>query len=129
MQSLSRRLSKASIVCCAAAVGGEKVAAAALNINGRVVKAAGRPGKTPTTVGNSVAPAGGGIENVINDETTSDGVAAVVAELTRRARVPDRRASAPLYFAFDHCFSVRGVGTILTGTVLAGEVKVSREQG
>lgn len=53
------------------------------------------------------------------------GVEAVAVELSRRARVPTRRAaSAPLYFAFDHCFSVRGQGTILTGTVLTGEVKV-----
>lgn len=52
-------------------------------------------------------------------------IANVVSELTRMARVPNRNTSAPFYFAFDHCFSVRGVGTILTGTVLTGEVKVS----
>lgn len=52
------------------------------------------------------------------------GIDAVAGEISRRARVPSRRAYAPLYFAFDHCFSVRGQGTILTGTVLTGEVKV-----
>lgn len=66
-----------------------------------------------------------GDEGVIEGEATF-GVAAVVAELILQARVPNRRVKAPLYFAFDHCFSVRGVGTILTGTMLAGEVKVSR---
>lgn len=59
------------------------------------------------------------------EEASTIGVDAVATELTRRARVPSRRASAPLYFAFDHCFSVRGQGTILTGTVLTGEVKAS----
>ena len=57
------------------------------------------------------------------------GVDGVVAELTRLAEVPERRVSAPLYFAFDHCFSVRGKGTILTGTVLTGVLKVSFEGG
>lgn len=60
-----------------------------------------------------------------DDETFR--VEAVVAELTRRAKLPSRRTSAPLYFAFDHCFQVRGQGTVLTGTVLTGEVKVSSD--
>lgn len=60
------------------------------------------------------------------EENSTMGVDAVVMELSRRATVPGRRAAAAsFYFAFDHCFSVRGQGTILTGTVLAGEVKVS----
>lgn len=31
----------------------------------------------------------------------------------------------PFRFAIDHCFSLRGQGTILTGTVLSGEIKVN----
>ncbi|KIZ07588.1 Selenocysteine-specific elongation factor [Monoraphidium neglectum] len=34
-------------------------------------------------------------------------------------------AGAPLLFAVDHCFAIRGQGTVLTGTVLQGGVSVN----
>lgn len=34
--------------------------------------------------------------------------------------------TVPLLFAVDHCFSIRGQGTILTGTVLQGQVAVGQ---
>jgi len=39
------------------------------------------------------------------------------------ARTPD--ASAPFLFAVDHCFAIKGQGTVLTGTVLQGGVRVN----
>lgn len=35
-------------------------------------------------------------------------------------RIPRRlrRPAGPLLFAIDHCFAIRGQGTVLTGTVL-----------
>ena len=44
-------------------------------------------------------------------------------------RVEPRRydePTTPLLFAVDHCFSIRGQGTILTGTVLQGQVTVGQ---
>ena len=44
-------------------------------------------------------------------------------------RVEPRRyddPTVPLLFAVDHCFSIRGQGTILTGTVLQGQVAVGQ---
>lgn len=38
--------------------------------------------------------------------------------------VPVRDPKAPFLFAVDHCFSIRGQGTICTGTVLQGQVKI-----
>eukprot|EP00400_MALV-I_sp_L67-5_P000027 gene27-193_t len=38
-------------------------------------------------------------------------------------KVPKRDSSGPFFFAFDHCFSVKGQGTIITGTLLSGSVK------
>ncbi|CBZ55511.1 putative elongation factor Tu GTP-binding domain-containing protein [Neospora caninum Liverpool] len=32
--------------------------------------------------------------------------------------------SSPFYLVFDHCFALKGKGTVLTGTVLSGRVKV-----
>ncbi len=143
------RLSNASFVSCAAAVGGERTAAASTphapsqKSKGKNTKKAARSGsgkgvgdgsdhdKDAPGVGvggrDEVAePRKGGPTACWGDEAPTIGVAAVAEELSRRARVPRRRASgSPLYFAFDHCFSVRGQGTILTGTVLTGELKVS----
>lgn len=129
---------------CAAAVGGEKTAgsqphAALHNSKGKAKKLV-RPSSEERGTGRGSGHekgtpgvrVGGGDEvaeppkgdPATCRETSTIGVDAVAVELSRRARVPVRRASAPLYFAFDHCFSVRGQGTILTGTVLTGEVKV-----
>ncbi|CAM9852132.1 unnamed protein product [Phaeothamnion confervicola] len=40
--------------------------------------------------------------------------------LQRKARLPRRRDDQPFYMAIDHCFAIRGQGTVLTGTVLSG---------
>uniref|UniRef100_A0A5S6QCR3 Tr-type G domain-containing protein n=1 Tax=Trichuris muris TaxID=70415 RepID=A0A5S6QCR3_TRIMR len=39
--------------------------------------------------------------------------------------VPNREAvaDAPFVFYFDHCFNIRGQGTVMTGTVISGTVK------
>jgi len=44
------------------------------------------------------------------------------AILEKPVRNPD---AGGFYFAFDHCFQVKGQGTVMTGTVLSGTVKVN----
>jgi len=40
--------------------------------------------------------------------------------------LPKRRAdSGPFLFFVDHCFSIKGQGTVMTGTVISGQVKVN----
>jgi selenocysteine-specific elongation factor len=40
--------------------------------------------------------------------------------------LPSRRTdSGPFLFFVDHCFSIKGQGTIMTGTVISGQVKVN----
>lgn len=141
LRKIYLRLSNASFVCCAAAVGGEKTAAiapkAAWGSKDKGKRGERRTGEEKGVAIDAAKTKGGSeersdasrtsrqdIENAGQNSSTI-GVDAVAAELTQRARVPGRRASASLYFAFDHCFSVDGQGTIVTGTVLTGEVKVS----
>ncbi|XP_013420042.1 selenocysteine-specific elongation factor-like isoform X1 [Lingula anatina] len=38
---------------------------------------------------------------------------------------PQRVETGPFIFAVDHCFSIRGQGTVMTGTVLSGRVVVN----
>ena len=45
--------------------------------------------------------------------------------LATKAYVPQRNNSGPFLFAVDHCFSVRGQGTVMTGTVLQGSVSLN----
>lgn len=42
----------------------------------------------------------------------------------KNAYVPVRNSKLPFLFAVDHCFSIRGQGTICTGTVLQGQIKI-----
>ncbi|KAK5643037.1 hypothetical protein RI129_009204 [Pyrocoelia pectoralis] len=37
---------------------------------------------------------------------------------------PVRNVNGPFLFAIDHCFAIKGKGTVLTGTVLQGSIKV-----
>jgi selenocysteine-specific elongation factor len=40
-------------------------------------------------------------------------------------RLPQRDAGGPFFFAIDHCFPIKGQGTVLTGTVLSGACRVN----
>lgn len=48
---------------------------------------------------------------------------AMVQEVTAMELARDLRA--PFIFAFDHCFSIKGSGTVLSGTILQGGIKVN----
>jgi selenocysteine-specific elongation factor len=39
--------------------------------------------------------------------------------------VPHRDTAGPLLFSIDHCFAIKGQGTVMTGTVLSGSVSVN----
>ncbi len=41
------------------------------------------------------------------------------------ASQPKRTPDGKFFFAVDHCFPIKGQGTVLTGTVLNGSVKVN----
>jgi len=45
--------------------------------------------------------------------------------LSRNAFVPERNESGPFVFSVDHCFGIKGQGTVMTGTVLQGSIKIN----
>ena len=57
-------------------------------------------------------------------KSESIGLDELVATLRKRARVPKRDIEGPFFFAIDHCFPIRGQGTVVTGTALRGQCKV-----
>ncbi|KAG8557350.1 hypothetical protein GDO81_018422 [Engystomops pustulosus] len=45
--------------------------------------------------------------------------------LKSQAYLPRRDPSGPFLMAVDHCFSIRGQGTVMTGTILSGSVSLN----
>jgi selenocysteine-specific elongation factor len=55
--------------------------------------------------------------------STGEGLEALRAELARLAdEVPERPADGPLFLPVDRAFSMKGFGTVVTGTLLSGAV-------
>lgn len=50
------------------------------------------------------------------------------ASCQRRARASEAGGGSgePFVMAVDHCFAIRGQGTVLTGTVLSGAIKLNQ---
>eukprot|EP00038_Savillea_parva_P011529 m.198162 g.198162 ORF g.198162 m.198162 type:complete len:575 (+) comp20371_c0_seq1:135-1859(+) len=76
---------------------------------------------TPEMVVVSARP--GGPES----KSAPQGLDTLVDILLAKTEVPKRDVDGPLLFAVDHCFSIKGQGTVLTGTVLRGTVSVGNE--
>lgn len=53
------------------------------------------------------------------------GTQKLVDLLSSLSYFPNRDPCGPLVFAVDHCFSIRGQGTVMTGTILSGNLKVN----
>ncbi|CAI8054509.1 Selenocysteine-specific elongation factor [Geodia barretti] len=56
---------------------------------------------------------------------TAHGIDNLVQVLSSKVFVPERSASGPFVFSVDHCFPIRGQGTVMTGTVLSGSVALN----
>jgi selenocysteine-specific translation elongation factor len=54
------------------------------------------------------------------------GIAQLLERLTATAHCPKRTHNDAFYMAVDHCFAVKGQGTVLTGTVLNGSIEVGQ---
>jgi hypothetical protein len=57
--------------------------------------------------------------------TNTQGVTELVDLIRANIEIPHRDYAGPLYFAVDHCFAIKGHGTVLTGTVLGGTVSLN----
>ncbi|HET8541332.1 MAG TPA: selenocysteine-specific translation elongation factor [Anaeromyxobacter sp.] len=59
---------------------------------------------------------------------TGEGLDRLVAELARlAAEVPERPADGPAFLPIDRAFSLKGFGTVVTGTLLCGELREGDE--
>uniref|UniRef100_A0A2L2YM74 Selenocysteine-specific elongation factor n=1 Tax=Parasteatoda tepidariorum TaxID=114398 RepID=A0A2L2YM74_PARTP len=60
-----------------------------------------------------------------NDTETALGISNLIDTLRSKVFIPLRSDKDPFIFAVDHCFAIKGQGTIMTGTILQGCVSVS----
>ena len=49
----------------------------------------------------------------------------LISTLQSHIYIPKRSSDGPFIFSVDHCFSIRGQGTVMTGTVLSGSVRIN----
>ncbi|XP_075430677.1 selenocysteine-specific elongation factor isoform X2 [Ascaphus truei] len=59
------------------------------------------------------------------ESVTAQGASELIALLKSQAYLPHRDPSGPFLMAVDHCFSIKGQGTVMTGTILSGSVNLS----
>lgn len=54
------------------------------------------------------------------------GIDKLFQHLSDNLVLPVRDPSGPFLFSVDHCFQIKGQGTVMTGTVLKGTVKLNQ---
>ena len=127
------RFEHAPIVPVAAVVGGEKSVGAAAAAAGGGATAAATAGATPAGGGKRKKHKKGeearkeGVALVSSSSSSSSssskktvGLEELCRTLQEAMRLPRRSATGPLYLAVDHCFPIKGQGTVLTGTKEGG---------
>ena len=84
-----------------------------------MVAVAAKPGGELVAAGEAMDGSQGGTEAI--------GMVELVSTIKAMIEMPDRHPDGPLHFAVDHCFPIKGQGTVLTGTVLSGSLSIGQE--
>lgn len=135
----STKFADCPIISTAAAVGGERIAA----INASASKRSGGGGKTTTEqppcnlsnidkevlldvgIASDVdSTAKGGVVVHGSGNVPNIGLDNLLTTITNTVELPNRLHEGNFFFSVDHCFPIKGQGTVITGTVLSGSVKV-----
>lgn len=78
----------------------------------------------------SAAMGGEKVAAIMNTEqeqsVPTEGVDRLIEAVKDAMPLPKRNINAPFFFAIDHCFPIRGHGTVITGTVLSGSVAINQ---
>ena len=99
-----------------------------------MVGVAARPGGNPDDAAAAAAAAeeaamdGEAVTTPPSSSSTAPvGINELLSLISQRVTLPQRDPDGPLLFAIDHCFPIKGQGTVMTGTVLSGSMKVGME--
>ena len=75
--------------------------------------------------GEKVAASTEGESNNAQSTHDSYNISELIDLLKSKLPRPQRQPTGPFSFSVDHCFPIRGRGTVLTGTVLNGSASVN----
>lgn len=143
------RFPNAPMVGVSACIGGEKVAAVVSTTTTTTSSSDStnkdKDNKISSTTATSAAPADNNIKTATANATYNIDV--LIDTLQKSFPAPKRNLhlpssttnssssssekdkkdtpTVPFYFSIDHCFPIKGMGTVLTGTVLNGTIKVN----
>jgi selenocysteine-specific elongation factor len=106
-------------VLTSAAVGGEKVAAVTSSASGGKDTEGGGGG------GGKSGKGGKGSGSAVTPVVETSGLDTLIEVIRSSIRMPRRNYDGPFYFAIDHCFPIKGHGTVLTGTILSGSIQMN----
>jgi selenocysteine-specific elongation factor len=106
----------APMIEVSAKVGGEKVAAIGGSKSNKQDETSNNNDGEPPQQPPSATP---------TPKSETIGIDNLVETLRSRVRVPKRNPAGQMLFAIDHCFTIKGKGTILTGTVLSGKLQIN----
>lgn len=95
----STKFSNPTFVATSAAVGGEKVASVAASQSSLITSSC---------------------------QLQTYGIDNLIKVIEKSIRIPKRQVDDPFLYAIDHCFAIKGHGTVLTGTVLRGTCKINQ---
>jgi len=59
--------------------------------------------------------------------TSTMGIDKLLNALIENVQIPKRQTFDPFYFLIDHCFAIKGQGTVVTGTVIQGSISVGQD--
>ena len=99
------RFADCPMIALASAVGGRKVVAAKEGIHSD----------------------SSSIRRVERNVPDTMGISALINMIQSHLSLPQRHTHLPFYYAIDHCFAIKGHGTVLTGTVLSGCIQPGKE--
>jgi selenocysteine-specific elongation factor len=102
-----------TIIPISASVGGEKVAAVSSSSSSSLIPSSSGASSTNSSLS-------------FKSNTLSDGIDRLVDAIKENVPIPNRNIHSSFYFAIDHCFPIKGHGTVITGTVLSGSVSVNQ---
>lgn len=60
-----------------------------------------------------------------SDDSKPIGLSNLIEKMKSHTYVPERSDKGPFVFAVDHCFAIKGQGTVMTGTIIQGSVLLS----
>lgn len=73
--------------------------------------------------GSAIIPTSACIDEA--SDLVSNGISSLMEFLKNYVYIPKRSSYGNFLFSVDHCFPIKGQGTVMTGTVLQGKVSLN----